>query len=196
MALMAFTVHAETLYFTLESVWTDRGDPMTGIFAWTYSVGNFENGTGQFVALDIPATAHDHTDLRATFDIGHSIELTLTNNVDSDGIDISLFLDQPLTPTNGAPLDLTRSKYDIGGDGFYAGVFISGAISPVHVNLTASASTPGLVTLAWTPDIPGFILQQTPTLTPPSWTNAPSGSSNPSAPPLTASPTFYRAVKP
>ncbi len=102
---------------------------MTGTFSWTYDAGDFENGIGQFNSLDIPHTSHDHTDLKISIDIGKTIEITLIGNFHDDGVDISLVLSQPLTPTSSSSLDLTESKYDIGGNGFFAGVFLSGRIA-------------------------------------------------------------------
>lgn len=55
-------------------------------------------------------------------------EITLAGSVHDDGVDISLFLAQPLTPASGSPLDLDLSKYEIGGNGFHTGLFVSGSI--------------------------------------------------------------------
>ena len=62
-----------------------------------------------------------------------SIEITLEGSVHDDGVDITLFLSQPLTPTTSSLIDLaeTESKYEIGGNGFHDGFFLSGSISPV-----------------------------------------------------------------
>lgn len=123
--------HADTLIYTLDNVFLDDGTQMTGSFSWTYDPGDFENGIGQFTALDIPHTAHDHTDLDATFDVGKTIEITFAGNIHDDGVDISLVLLQALTATTSSSISRPDSKYDIGGNGFHAGVFISGTISPV-----------------------------------------------------------------
>ena len=121
--------HAEEVHYALENVILDDGAvPMAGTFSWTYTSGDFENGAGQFSFLSIPYTLHDHTDLNAVFDIGSSIEITLEGSVHDDGVDITLFLLQPLTPTTPAAIDLVRSKYEIGGNGFHVGSFLSGDI--------------------------------------------------------------------
>ena len=120
--------------YTLEDVILDDGNvPMSGTFSWNYTPGDFENGVGQFSYLDIPYTAHDHTDLNATFDIGSSIEITLEGSVHDDGVDITLFLLQPLTPTTLSHVDLVRSKYEIGGNGFHDGLFVSGVVASSEV---------------------------------------------------------------
>jgi hypothetical protein len=129
--MAAFNVHAEIVVYTLDNViLDDNNTPMYGTFSWTYNAGDFENGVGVFTFLDIPFTIHDHTDLDATFDIGNSIEITLAGSVHDDGVDITLFLLQPLTPTTSASVDLTRSQYEIGGNGFHTGLFLSGSVSP------------------------------------------------------------------
>jgi hypothetical protein len=134
---VAGITHAATVIYTLDNVMLTETDQMTGTFSWTYDVGDFENGSGQFTFLDIPWTLHDHTDLNAAFDIGSSIEITLEGSVHDDGVDIKLVLEQPLTPTMSSLLALgvdelgvEQSKYEIGGNGFHTGLIQSGSISP------------------------------------------------------------------
>ncbi len=131
--LASSEVRAVTDFYTLVDVTLAGNEPMTGTFSWTYDVGDFENGVGQFTFLEIPWTSHDHTDLDAVFDIGRSIEITLDGSVHDDGVDITLVLAQPLTPTTSSLLVLGpgESKYEIGGNGFHDGLFQSGSISPL-----------------------------------------------------------------
>ena len=129
--LASFNAHAEVVNYRLENVVLDDGTQMYGEFSWTYDIGDFENGVGQFTYLEIPHTSHNHTDLNATIDVGQSIEITLPGSTHDDGVDITLFLETPLTPTTSALLDLVRSKYEIGGNGFHDGFFLSGSVSPV-----------------------------------------------------------------
>ena len=130
--IAAFGVHADTVNYILENVILDDSTQMNGTFSWTYTIGDFENGIGQFISLDIPYTSHDHTDLNATIDAGQSIEITLEGSVHDDGVDITLVLSQALTPTTGSLINLLTSKYEIGGNGFHTGVFKNGRISPVN----------------------------------------------------------------
>jgi len=125
--------HAATVIYTLDNVILDDATQITGAFSWTYDVDDFENGSGQFTSLYIPWTSHNHTDLTATFDIGSSIEITLEGSVHDDGVDISLVLAQPLTPTTSSLLTIGEgeSKYEIGGNGFHTGLIQSGTISPI-----------------------------------------------------------------
>jgi hypothetical protein len=124
--------HADTVNYTLDNViLSDNNAQMTGRFSWTYdNIDEFGDGRGAFSYLYIPFTLHDHTDLEASFDVGNSIEITFPGNVHDDGVDITLFLVEPLTPTGSASVDLVRSKFEIGGNGFHDGVFLSGVISP------------------------------------------------------------------
>jgi len=124
--------HAATVIYTLDNIVLADTTQMTGTFSWTYDVGDFENGSGQFTSLDIPWTSHDHTDLHATCDIGSSIEITLEGSVHDDGVDITLVLAQPLTPTTSSLLviGVGQSKYEIGGNGFHTGLIQSGSILP------------------------------------------------------------------
>ena len=50
--------------------------------------------------------------------------------------------------------------------------------------------------VSWMPATPGFVLQFTPTLTPPNWTNTTSGATNPVVVPAGAASGFYRLIKP
>lgn len=186
---------AETVYYSLDNVILDDGTQMTGIFSWIYDIGDFENGVGQFASLDIPWTSHDESDLAATFDIGGSVEITLTNNLHDDGVDITLFLLQSLTPTTPSAIDLARSKYDIGGNGFHAGRFLGGTVSPTNLTLSIAATPPGFAALSWEPEIPGYVLQETPSLSS-NWMDSASGGTNPVVVPVTVPTMFYRLAKP
>ena len=108
---------------------------MTGTFSWAYDIGDFENGVGTFSELFIPWLApSDYDLLTITFDIGNSIEFTRGGISGHDaGIDITLFFEQALTPTGSTLIDLDRSKFDIGGNGFIKGHFTGGSISSVPI---------------------------------------------------------------
>ena len=189
-------VQSETIYYTLDHVILDDGSRMTGFFSWVYTPGDFENGAGQFLSLDIPWTGYDQDDLNVTFDIGSSIEITLTNNLHDDGVDITLFLTNAPTATTSAAVDLVRSKYEIGGNGFHTGVFLSGTVSPTDILLNLTDVSLDQITLAWTPDVPGLVLQQNPTLLSTNWVDSMSGSTNPALISITDLTMFYRLVTP
>lgn len=70
---------------------------------------------------------------------------------------------------SGGPFTLTG--------GFWA---VAAAVqTPGAPTLYITNAAPGWVAVWWTPPSPEFVLQVTPTLSPPAWTNAPSGSTNP-----------------
>lgn len=52
------------------------------------------------------------------------------------------------------------------------------------------------LTLSWYPDTPGFLLQQSLTLTPDSWTTLPSTPGNPAILPMSGDHLFFRLIKP
>lgn len=55
---------------------------------------------------------------------------------------------------------------------------------------------PGTATVFWDPTSPGFVLQSSPSLDPPDWSPAPSGTNNPAAIPALGPARFYRLLKP
>ncbi len=130
------TVQAAFVNYTLENILTTGGSQLTGAFQWDYTEGDFENGTGTFSELFIPGHGSDIDALDITFDIGKSIEFSLAVNLHNEGVDVTLFLVDPLTPTEGSYIDLNRSKWALGG-GFNGsdseGTYMSGRILPASV---------------------------------------------------------------
>ena len=134
------TAQAAAVSYTLDNIFLDATNQMTGTFEWTYDEGDFENGKGLFTELFIPMTSHTLGDLNITFDIKKSIEFTLIDNLDSDGVEIRLVFVKPLTPTQSTLLNLNTfdgSKWSLGGTGAN-NAFISGGISPVVVPVPAA----------------------------------------------------------
>jgi hypothetical protein len=63
--------------------------------------------------------------------------------------------------------------------------------------LSITQVAPGWTRISWTPtNAPGFVLQVTPSLRPTTWSNAPSGASNPVLVPTPVPATFYRLIQP
>lgn len=92
-----------------------------------------------------------------------------------------------------ASVTMASAHYSAAG-GFWAlptAVQISGAPT-----LTIVPATSGNATISWTPNTPGFVLQETPSLSPTNWTDAPSGETNPTIVPATLPAKFYRLFKP
>jgi hypothetical protein len=88
---------------------------------------------------------------------------------------------------------MTNGQYSVTG-GFWA---LPTAIQVDEApTLTIVPATPGNATVSWTPDTPGWVLQETWVLSPANWTNSPSGSTNPIVVPATLPTKFYRLFKP
>lgn len=134
--LVSGAVNATTVNYSLDNVFFENGRQMTGSFQWNYQEGDFENGSGLFTDLDIPGHELGIDALTINFDITKSIEFSLTANLHNEGVDVTLFFVEALTPTQAAKLDLNRSSYDIVRVG--RGGFVSGTISPNPVPLPAA----------------------------------------------------------
>lgn len=93
-------------------------------------------------------------------------------------------------PDAGGPL--TGGSYSLTG-GFWALPFaVQSADAPL---LTIVAFGAGQARISWTPDTPGFVLQENTNLATTNWVNSPSGSSNPVMVPATLPIKSYRLRK-
>ena len=127
-----------TVKYTLENVWLDPDisgtwaspQPMYGTFEWTYTVGDFENGSAQFISLGLPWTSFGLSSLETTVET-KSIEIVLPGSYHDLGVDIGLKLTQPFAPGLGSPIDLVLSKFEIQEGVVYSGHVISGDVVPV-----------------------------------------------------------------
>lgn len=94
-------------------------------------------------------------------------------------------------PDAGGPL--TNGQYSITG-GFWAlPVAVQTTNAPL---LTIAPAAPGQATISWTPATPGYVLQESFSVSPAAWTNSPSGATNPIFVPATLPTKFYRLFKP
>jgi len=75
-----------------------------------------------------------------------------------------------------AGVKMTGGPFSISGGYWAAATAIQTPGAPV---LSISSAGPGQVTLSWTPDGPGFVLQESTTLAPGSWTDVPGTPQNP-----------------
>jgi len=66
----------------------------------------------------------------------------------------------------------------------------------VTPRLAINSAAPGQASISWTPHSPGFVLQESLSLSPASWTNSLSGATNPIILPATLPKQFYRLCKP
>jgi hypothetical protein len=94
-------------------------------------------------------------------------------------------------PDAGGPM--TNGQYSVTG-GFWV---LPTAVQVVGgPTLTIAPAAPGNATISWTPNTPGFVLQETLSLSATNWANAASGSTNPIVVPATLPTKFYRLVNP
>jgi hypothetical protein len=77
--------------------------------------------------------------------------------------------------------------------GFWALALVQ---TPGAPRLTIQPAGPGQATLSWSPETPGFVLQSSDSLSPPAWTDAPSGTNHPVTVPTAGSRKFYRLARP
>ena len=130
------TANAATVIYTLDNVILADGEQITGMFDWTYSVGDFEGGNGVFTALEIPwlpggtAPPLEQEGMVLTIE-NNQIEISLDGNFHDYGLDISLKFVQPLSPTQSSLIDLNTSFFECCGNGFKDQPFQSGSVSPI-----------------------------------------------------------------
>ena len=86
---------------------------------------------------------------------------------------------------------MTSGPYSVTG-GFWS---LYAVQTPGAPTLTIAPAAPGNATISWTTDTPGYVLQQTTTLSPVNWTNSPSGATNPIVVPVNQAARFYRLFK-
>lgn len=91
-------------------------------------------------------------------------------------------------PDAGA--SMSGGTYSLKG-GYWAMIAVQTEGAPY---LTIVVTSPSEATISWTPDDPGWVLQETLSLTN-TWVNSASGSSNPVVVPATPSTMFYRLSK-
>jgi hypothetical protein len=87
----------------------------------------------------------------------------------------------------------TIAQFSLGG-GFWALPVVEQTTGAP--TLTVVAASPGFVTLSWSPNTPGFALQETLNLSPANWTHSPSGATHPITIPASWPGKFYRLTKP
>jgi hypothetical protein len=74
--------------------------------------------------------------------------------------------------------------------GFWSGAVEDSATPTLHIQLSNDT-----IVISWDPNTPGFVLQQSDSLSPPAWVDAPSGNTNPARLAFTGPPRFYRLIR-
>ena len=87
---------------------------------------------------------------------------------------------------------MAGGNYALSG-GFWSIFAVQMAGAPA---LTIVPDSPGFARVFWTPATPGYVLQEALVLSPPAWTNSPSGATNPIVVPAVGPTKYYRLKKP
>ncbi len=103
-------------------------ETLTGAFRWTWTEGDFENGTAEFLHLYVPWAGLDLPFLNTVVE-PTQIEITLNGNYHALGVDIILRLDQPFGPENTATIHRPSSLFTIENGRMWVG-HASGAVTP------------------------------------------------------------------
>jgi hypothetical protein len=96
--------------YTLDNVILADGEQITGVFDWTFSIDDFEGGSGVFTALEIRwTTVYNFAAGNLIIEIQTgSIEISGDGNYHDAGLGVSLkFPTQPFTPAQSALIDLS-----------------------------------------------------------------------------------------
>jgi len=134
----AASAQTTTVTYVLDNVWllpnvthpNAAAQLMTGSFDWTYTPGDFENGTGTLLSANIPWWGSGISTLNANIDVD-TIELTFPGNVHGLGFDLTLRFLEAFTPSQASTVDVTRSNFDIEVGISHKGHAISGSAIPV-----------------------------------------------------------------
>ena len=94
-------------------------------------------------------------------------------------------------PDAGGPL--TNGPYSVTGGFWVLPMAVQSLGTPT---LTIAQASPGQAAISWMPNTPGFVLQETMSLSATNWINSPSGTNNPIIVPVTLPVKFYRLFKP
>jgi hypothetical protein len=93
-------------------------------------------------------------------------------------------------PDAGGPM--TNGQYSLTG-GFWV---LPTALPVVGATLSIVRGAPGQAVISWAPPTAGFVLQESWSSSPGTWSNSPSGATNPTTVPATWPAKFYRLFKP
>ncbi len=87
---------------------------------------------------------------------------------------------------------MTNGPYSLTGGFWVLPLMVQDSSAPT---LAVVPAAPGFALISWTPNLPGFALQESLTLHPPAWSNSPSVGTNPVTVPATSPTKFYRLQK-
>ena len=139
-----------------------------GLITWTYTPGDFANGTGHYIYVNLPpytvppyyATTYDVTTTQITGQLANA-------NVDTYWYDWMITFAPALATPNstahitGGSYDLTGSNPDFGFYGNFLGQIVGGTVSPYQPTLALAPAGTNLVVSWPTNYADGFKLQTT-----------------------------------
>lgn len=144
-ATLATAASAQTRVVTydFDQIWFNSSSQMTGTFEWTYQVGDFENGTAQFLDIYVPGYGSDINNLVFTVDMD-SIEITLNGSYHGMGVDVFIRMLSDLDPVLPAFVDPANSTYDI--ENVMQGNMLGGSVVPLtpDFSMTVGGTCPSI----------------------------------------------------
>ena len=136
-------LRADTVTYELQDVWLlpdvthpwNDSQPMHGVLVWAYDAGDFENGSGEFVSLDLPWWSEESDpELQATIET-ESLEITMVGNYHDYGVDVTLQFVLPITSENGSVINIETSSFEIQRGVSYQGHVVSGSLGIVDATV-------------------------------------------------------------
>jgi hypothetical protein len=185
--LIAHQASADTVAFVLNDITYSNTSSIygvtkgNGLIAWTYNVGDFQNGTGKFVFVNLPPyTVYPSPSYGPVYTVDASMTTgTITQNVDTYWYDFTINYSPALSGPNSTA-SITSGNYDlygsnpsIGYSGNFLGQIIGGTVTPYRPSLSIQRSGTNIVVTWPTNYADGFALESAASLTSASaWTTS------------------------
>ena len=145
-----------------------------GLISWTYAAGNFQNGTGNYVSVNLPPYTIPPSSAYGPVYTADAVSVTgtITQNVDTYWFDYSISYSPALSGPNstaaitGGSYDLDGSQPGTGISGNFLGQVIGGTVTPYTPALSFQKSGTNAVVSWPTNYADGFLLESTSSLQP------------------------------
>lgn len=176
---VAFLLNNITYSNTSGLLGTSTGN---GMIAWTYNAGDFPNGTGKFLFVNLPPyTVYPSPSYGPIYTVDATMVTgTITQNVDTYWYDYSISYSPALSGPNstatisGGNYDLYGYNPNIGFSGNFLGQVIGGTVTPYRPALTVQQTGTNVVVSWPTNYADGFVLESAVALEPgSSWITSP-----------------------
>ena len=145
-----------------------------GLISWTYTAGDFQNGNGSYVFVNLPPYTVPPSGAYVPIYTVDSVSVTgtITQNVDSYAYDYAINFSPALTTPNSmaniisGTYNLTGSVPNFGFNGPFGGQVIGGTVTPYRPALSLQTSGTNII-VQWPPNYAdGFVLESTTSLNP------------------------------